>query len=277
MRYLLKFLNKIRIIKKVLSHDISRKFKQDILVSYFRCVLLNSFYSTSNRCSLLGYKFNYCVFSSFEYIFNEIFIDQEYSFHSDTSSPFIIDCGSNIGMSILYFKYLYPNASVIGFEPDKDAYDCLVSNIEENKLSSISLHNCALAEKSGEVQFQSDSNDPGSLINTTQSTTSNSMCVVKAEQLSGYIDKTVDFLKMDIEGAELEVIQELNDSGKLKLVNKMMIEYHHHMIDKSTDNLSVLLALLENADFGYQLDCEVARPFKSFDHQNMIIFAYKKK
>ena len=41
------------------------------------------------------------------YMFNDIFLEACYFFRADTDRPLILDCGSNIGMSILFFKKLY--------------------------------------------------------------------------------------------------------------------------------------------------------------------------
>ena len=70
--------------------------------------------------------------------------------------------------------------------------------------------------------------------------------LVKVDKLSNYIKQKVDLLKIDIEGAEIDVLTDLFRSKKLNLVENMIIEYHHH-IDPKIDNLSRLLYLLENA------------------------------
>ena len=50
----------------------------------------------------------------------DIFVRRIYHFESHRSDPLIIDCGSNIGLSILYFVSTYPSSRVIAFEPDPD-------------------------------------------------------------------------------------------------------------------------------------------------------------
>ena len=44
--------------------------------------------------------------------YREIFGDQVYRFIANRQDPLIIDCGANIGMSVIYFKYLYPDARI---------------------------------------------------------------------------------------------------------------------------------------------------------------------
>lgn len=44
-------------------------------------------------------------------------------------SPLIIDCGGNIGLSVIHFNFLFPNADIVVLEPDKDNYEMLKKNI----------------------------------------------------------------------------------------------------------------------------------------------------
>ena len=68
--------------------------------------------------------------ASFYYSFKEIFEQEIYKFEANVDNPYIIDCGTNIGSSIIYFKELYPNASIIGFEADPEVYKiCKKNNI----------------------------------------------------------------------------------------------------------------------------------------------------
>ena len=59
----------------------------------------------------------------------------------------------------------------------------------------------------------------------------------------------VDFLKIDIEGAELDVI---SGSKKLNRVKQMFIEYHS--FTDTPQQLSCLLSILESSGFRYYID-----------------------
>lgn len=69
----------------------------------------------------------------------------------------ILDCGSNIGMSILYFKHVYPKARIIGFEPDPAIFPYLQENMTRNGLKDVQLVQAALASQEGTLTFYSDS------------------------------------------------------------------------------------------------------------------------
>jgi hypothetical protein len=78
---------------------------------------------------------------------------------------------------------------------------------------------------------------------------------VPVRPLSDFIESDIDLHKIDIEGAELEVIEDLAKSGKIHHAQQMHLEYHHH-IGKAPDNLSSLLRILEGEGFGYQISAQ---------------------
>ncbi len=98
---------------------------------------------------------------------------------------------------------------------------------------------------------------------------------VEASILSNYVNEKVDFLKIDVEGAEREVLKELIDAGKLGFVEQMVIEYHHH-IRGEVDAFSGMLKLLEDAQFGYHIEGHPGRPRLRGQIQDILIYTYKK-
>lgn len=80
---------------------------------------------------------------------------------------------------------------------------------------------------------------------------------------------------MDIEGAELDVIEDLANRNRLKLIREAIIEYHHH-IRKEDDSLSELLKILESHGFGYQIRSKFALPYEKGISQNIMVYAYQK-
>ena len=97
---------------------------------------------------------------------------------------------------------------------------------------------------------------------------------VEKVRLSSRVEQTTAAIKMDIEGEELEVLAELEKSGKLKTVPVMMIEYHHN-IRKDENKFSKLLRILERNGFGYQIGAEQKPPFRPGDYEDIQVWAYK--
>lgn len=214
-----------------------------------------------------------------QFLYEEIFIFLRYLFRPARDDPYIIDCGSNIGMSILFFKMLYPEAEVVGFEPAEHAYALLQENVAANDLSDVRVNNLAVGREEAEVDFYYDPDNPASL---TMSTIPLRMAKehyrVRQVQLSKYLDREVDFLKLDVEGAESEVLEDLVDSGRIGAIDQMVVEYHHH-IDQGEDGLGAFLRQLEAHGFGYQIggSCPpTVQRERGHDFQDVHLYAYRK-
>lgn len=225
--------------------------------------------------SFLGYKIRFHNYGIFTFVFDEIFVEEHYAFRSEKPAPFIIDCGSNYGMSILFFKKLYPQATIIGFEPGGAVYADLKNTVAINQLSNVTVHNCAVSDQAGSLNFYYVENQLGTSINQHGSQQLTVSEVVKAVPLSDYITQEVDFLKIDIEGAEESVLHEIANKDKLKLVKELVIEYHHHL-DPDNDRFSGILNLLEEQGYGYQIHTIKKPLIRSRDFQDILIYAYRK-
>ncbi len=228
---------------------------------------------------MMGFHVQYAQRKLFAHLFQEIFLNGTYLFRTDAEIPTIVDCGSNIGMSILFFKTIYPTAHVIGFEPDPQTFEILQSNVERNSLTEVDVHPFALSERNGTIDFYHNEHDAGSLLMSIhEERMKGERITVQTRKLSSFISVPVDLLKMDIEGAEEEVLQELAASNTLQFVKQMFIEYHHH-ITHNVDTLSSILMLLEKSGFGYQIaaDAREGKVAHSSEFQDIRIYCYRKK
>jgi hypothetical protein len=98
---------------------------------------------------------------------------------------------------------------------------------------------------------------------------------VKGGRLSQFISKAVDLLKLDVEGAEFEVLEDLVLSGKIALVQSMMIEYHHK-ISNSPSRLASFLETLETQGYEYQIAAAGCNPILgSGECQDIVIGAFR--
>jgi FkbM family methyltransferase len=211
-------------------------------------------------------------------MFEEIFVREHYYFEAETREPVIVDVGSNIGLAILFFKRLYPASRVIGYEPDPDAFRVLTRNISENRLDGVQVVNEAVHDRSDTVYLYGDPATPGSpQMSTRKERIGGRARAVPATRLSDHINGPVDFLKLDVEGAETVVIQDLERASKLQVIKRMAVEFHHH-VDPDDDALSGMLATLERSGFGYQLEARLdASPGSRTRHfQNVLVHAYRK-
>jgi len=221
-----------------------------------------------------------CPVAFFDYftllcMFETVFVYRDYFFLAETKQPFILDCGSNVGLSVLYFKRRFPESRVIAFEPDPQTFALLEKNVAAQGLRDVQLHNRAVFSAAGPVDFHYDPAEPGSVCNSVRSEAMPAMRTVEAVTLSSFIEGEVDFLKLDVEGAEMAVLEEVARSGKLRNIREMVVEYHHHMAP-AEDRFSELLRLMEDNGYGYVLHDTPERPFARGKFEPILVYAYRK-
>lgn len=178
---------------------------------------------------------------------NELFINEFYKFRPTTDRPKIIDCGSYIGTSILYFKVNYPNATVTGFEPDKTNYDIISSNLESWNFSNTRVTNAAIWINNESISF----NSKGSMASRieTDVVEDDNKKIVNCVRLKDLLNEEIDFLKIDIEGAEHAVLKDCSDN--LKNVKNLFVEYHG--IYSEMFKLNEILDILIRNNFRYYI------------------------
>jgi len=179
----------------------------------------------------------------------EIFTHDTYYFESDTPQPVIIDAGAHIGLATLYFKKTFPGARITAIEPNPSSAVLLEKNIWENQLSDVIVVTSALAADAGQKTFYIDEGNtewfstsgfyPGAW-NGQQETKSLPMPTLP---LNDFLSHPVDFLKMDIEGSELEVLTAAG--SQLQQVKHLIVEFH----PGEDRPLSKLLDLLKRQQF----------------------------
>lgn len=199
-----------------------------------------------------GYTFNWVNRSAFEETYREVFENEEYGFDCSNPEPYIIDCGSNIGISVLYFKHRYPNAHVVAFEPDPVSFRLLTRNVEENRLRGVELVNAAVSDKQGEAIFYGEfsGSEPdsrgNSLVQSWAQRKREAGITVQTVRLSAYLKRPVDYLKMDIEGAEVRVIDDIQPH--LSCVERLYVEFHQ-TVDTQAEDWNAVYHVLKRAGF----------------------------
>jgi len=88
---------------------------------------------------LLGSEFHGVDGRSFYHSFREIVVDRIYEFATDAAAPRIVDAGSNVGLSLLFFKDRYPDCQLTGFEPDPNVFQVVQRNMESFQQGDVEL------------------------------------------------------------------------------------------------------------------------------------------
>ncbi len=174
----------------------------------------------SRKVNFDHYSFQVIDVPSFLDHYKSIIVDEIYAFKARNNQPVIYDCGANIGISVLYFKMLYPEAKIIAFEADPSIAKVLQENINVNKLSDVSLVAKAVWKDDHCISFGVEGADAGSIYFEGEK------IHIPSVRLRDILEKEsyIDFLKMDIEGAETEVLRDCKDV--LHKADHLFIEYH---------------------------------------------------
>ena len=198
----------------------------------------------------------------------DIFESKIYHFESVNNKPNIIDAGGYIGISTLYFKKMYPTARITVFEPDPSIFKVLQENINKNGIKDVNAINSGLGKEEGLLDFSPDGADGGSCYDKTDS-----KFKVKIERLSNFIESEIDLLKMNIEGAEGDVFEEIEP--KIYLVREIIFEYH--CFSNLNQNIGKILNILDRNNFKYFVTDKVGGgipvPFnmgKEYKHFNLV-------
>ncbi len=227
------------------------------------------------KISFNGYQFSIPDAISFVWQYKEIMVDRCYDFETDAKQPVIYDCGANVGLASLFFANKFPNAKILAFEADKKISEIARNNLDSNNINNAEVINKAVWINEEQLNFSSEGADGGSLMNNSANKQ-----LVQAIRLRDWLEKEnqVDMLKMDIEGAESEVMLDCENS--LGHVQHVFLEYHSY--SKSKQNLSAILGIFEKNGLRYNMEnnYKLRQPFlkkvkeKVMDMQ-LNIYAYR--
>lgn len=198
--------------------------------AYFIVLLHNRSGAWKMQERMLGFRISFPGRHAFFSQFVELFLEHVYALSRPGRPDLrILDCGSNIGMSVLYFKWMYPLARITCFEPNPEACTYLERNIAQNKLADVSVHQAAVSGTAGTLLLQTESvtkASPGASLFRTKYAGEAPPIEVPVVTLSSFVTEPIDLLKLDVEGAEGAVIEELAQSGALARISEYWIEYH---------------------------------------------------
>ena len=185
-------------------------------------------------------------------IFHEIFNLRDY-YHERikriNDGDIVVDLGGNIGV---FNRWAYNQGAsrVISFEPDKRYFNLLSLNADPRSL----LFNAAVSNEMGELELHESTHLGGSNLFGTQE--GSKKYKVKTYTLNylfecGLIEK-IDFLKVDIEGAEHLAFDGISDENLMKVKNISM-EYHHSHFNYDENLRDKFIKRLNNLGFNSYL------------------------
>ncbi len=183
-------------------------------------------------------------------IINEVFVKKDYNFFTQKKIV-LIDVGANIGISSLFFSKLKNVKKIYAFEPIDDSFNQAIDNFKRNRIISKveSFFNYGLAFNDREDVFKFNPNVKGNTgLRAELSPSFESTLIIEKKVIlkdaSVEIKKIIDCnpdskiaIKMDCEGAEYEIFDNINKSGIINYVDYFLIEWH----DKGPKNIENIL------------------------------------
>lgn len=209
------------------------------------------------------------------HILNEVFVKDDYDFMTGSKS-IVIDIGANVGITSLFFSRLDYVDKIYAFEPVKDTFDQAQYNMSLNSTvhKMATIKNIGLGKNNRKEVFLFDKEWKGNtgvrgVASPSYSNNNNakeievtiaSATVEIGEILEENTNRNI-IVKMDCEGAEYEILEDLFQSGMIREIDVLLLEWH----DKGAASIEKILL-----DSGFDFFS------KKHDAQTGMIYAFKK-
>lgn len=176
------------------------------------------------------------------------------------------DVGANVGAYTCFVAQRLPEGSAIAFEPHPKNVDKLADNLRHNDLSA-DLCRVALADTTGEMDLVIDTDTAGagqhSLATDTRSVGNDETLSVDVKEGDSMVrDGSIPIpsvIKIDVEGAELEVLEGLEETLTSQRCRLIYCEVHHSQVQQKTDRVVGLLR-----EHGFDVEVLFKRGEESF-------------
>lgn len=143
----------------------------------------------------------------------------------------VVDIGAGVGTEVIIFQKLVGNGCVYAIEAHPDTFSILKQLYDINKFTNVNIYNQAINNIKGEVKINNNVNHVGNSIFNA----SNDGLTVKAVTFDEFIKDNkinkIDFLKMNIEGAEELAIEGMENA--IKIIENIAISCHDFLYDNS--------------------------------------------
>jgi FkbM family methyltransferase len=176
-------------------------------------------------------------------LYKEIWYRDSYRLRSHPLPPAatVIDIGANIGMFAVYAAVVGKAAHVFCYEPFPDSFTFLRRNGETNKLQAAHAFQLAIAGKRERRTMQVGTcHGWNTLFGPAELPSIEVDCLTLADVFEQQALERCDFLKLDCEGSEYEILLDA-PAAVLARINRVALEYHDHLTPHRHGELTQLL------------------------------------
>jgi FkbM family methyltransferase len=176
------------------------------------------------------------------HMIDEIWAYRKYDYFGYRVAPgeIVVDIGANIGTFSVYAAKICRASRVLSFEPFPDNYTMLCRNVEQNHLRNVTCVKQALAGNRGRRTMGLHPVDCGShsLVIGSFERNIEVECCTLGDVFERFSLSKIDYLKMDCEGAEYEILE--NATPTIQQIGRISMETHTTM-DRKAEDLEKLL------------------------------------
>lgn len=230
--YLLKLLQKLRVLK------------------YFNFVFTAKVNNNKVKIPIYGSVGLYNMLIQPEWL--DLLIEK-YSLKNDQS--IFVDVGVNIGQTLLRLKTINPEMAYLGFEPNSTCTAYVQKLISINQFKDCTVQNVALSTGVGILQLEKahDIDSRASVIqNLRPGCFSIKENVLAVDYQSFYLDKDISFIKIDVEGAEYEVLKGMEkaiEKHQPIITCEVLDSHNSEVLDYTQERATKLCELLKSWNY----------------------------
>ncbi|MBN8650212.1 MAG: FkbM family methyltransferase [Cytophagales bacterium] len=187
-----------------------------------------------------------------------------------TPQDVFVDVGANIGYFTAVMGVCLPGIKLVAFEMGHENFRILGRNIELNGLANVQTFEGAVSDRSGTL-FHQDSAVGNAVLKIMEDNKDNNPDIVKVKSVAldeffSALKEKPTFVKIDVEGAEMKVLQGMK--GLLEMQLKLLIEIHPKDLIGFGSSREEVLEYLKFFSFTIQ-------PVPNNDRKNELVFAWK--
>lgn len=176
----------------------------------------------------------------------------------------VVDVGANIGLYTgLLSRLVGAAGKVISVEPDPDNFAALRAAVKANRWANVECHDCALHNKQDSLLLLRDPCNSGNhaLANRPRLSGAGGVKAVEGRTLDEVVgERRVDFVKIDVQGWELRVLQGAHKIMASGAPLSLLVELWPQGLERNGSSAGEVLELLESFSFRL-LDPADGRPF----------------
>jgi len=225
------------------------KLGPKVFKQVFSCSVDNNIDTTTNF--LINFK-DYVVKTDIKMVYDINHSIEAYNKHySIQEGDVIIDIGGYHGLySIAISKIIGPKGKIYCFEPNPDSFKILKENIFENNIRNIIPINKAIYNKTGEFRFFKKRAGSRIVARNFKTNTKNSIITVPTISVCEFINANhiskINFIKMDAEGSEIEITQDIKS---IPNISNLAIATYHYRKDYASDTQKIVEENLKEARY----------------------------